>query len=497
MNFKKEDIFICFILCSTITLIYIPLFNDAVYVDDALIYLRVVSNIINGNGWTYNINEISNPCSSIFYTIVLSFFAWLNNTLFSNLHYLSFLKLNLDKIPALVNIICINAMGLIHFVAFRKNKYEAFILSIVGATCGIFFVSSGMDCFLFIALILAGSLLFVNNSPWLSGIFAGLIALTRQEGFAYIFILIAFDLIYNRRFNWRMIASFVLVVSPWFMFSWVYFDSVLPNSVIIKKYAAGMAITFDRFSYLREFLKQPIYPYITYPLFIIGSIIIIKDSFTGRLYPMIVLSFGIVQTAGYTIMKASSGFFWYFAPGNFAVNMAMVIGLCRIIELLGKRINGYCQHMISNLSHIYTTLSKTKWLFAILIIVCMLRIGISPTKNIRPYRFAKDYMAVSKWITANTLPTDKVVCFEIGYVGFYSNREIRDPFGLIHPRALQEFKNGQTKWWYADRPEVIVTTNTPYPAFKQPLLDEFFLIYNHVFQSGNVNVWYKKSGNNS
>jgi hypothetical protein len=120
----------------------------------------------------------------------------------------------------------------------------------------------------------------------------------------------------------------------------------------------------------------------------------------------------------------------------------------------------------------------------------MLRIGISPVKGIEPYRNAKDYILVSKWINENTLPTDKVVCFEMGYVGFYSNREIRDPYGLIHLRALQMFKNKNDEWWYADRPEVIVSL-VPYPKFKQPLLDEFFQMYGRVYNSGIVNVWYK------
>jgi hypothetical protein len=490
MNFTKKDAVICILLSLVVTSIYIPLFHDAVFVDDAYIYFRVISNILKGHGWAYNINETANPCSSPLYTIIITLFAWINKSLCSNFQILSFLRLPIDKIAALVCIICVNAIAIIQYFAFRKDRYEAFTIAIVCATCGIFMISAGMDCYLLIALIVASALAFVYNFSWISGILAGLVALTRLEGLAFIVIIIAINILYNRRFDWRIVLSFVLTVFPWYIFSWFYFDALLPNSITMKVFFANNSPGTILAHYIKDFSSQPIYPFITFPLFVFGCFTIIKDSFSGRLFPIIILLFGITQTIGYAIMKASPGFFWYFAPGNFAVNMAIVLGLFKIFNLLFKRINSFFQSRDININHYFYIKKISAFIFSTLVIICMLRIGISPVKSIEPYRSAKDYILVSKWINENTLPTDKVVCFEMGYVGFYSNREIRDPYGLIHLRALQMFKNKNDEWWYADRPEVIVSL-APYPKFKQPLLDEFFQMYSRVYNSGIVNVWYK------
>jgi hypothetical protein len=256
--------------------------------------------------------------------------------------------------------------------------------------------------------------------------------------------------------------------------------------------------------YFEAFVHQPIFPYITFPLFIIGCFKIFKNSKSLHFYPLIIIIFGTLQTIVYTIMVADPGFFWYFATANFGVNFAVVISMYWIFEysyyFLVKRSYTF-QKVIQKIKSNSIIPKLIKSVFAALIIITMLKVGISPVQKIKAYRNAEDYIKISKWILKNTKVADRVSCGEIGYIGFYTNRKMRDPFCLIHSRFGKEYLLSRKDylWWFRkDPPEVIIAkynifTEKAYPFGiynkSQELLNYFLKTYKTVYVSGKFHVW--------
>jgi hypothetical protein len=105
----------------------------------------------------------------------------------------------------------------------------------------------------------------------------------------------------------------------------------------------------------------------------------------------------------------------------------------------------------------------------VLALVAANQLGASPWRKIRPYRLAADYSAVGRWIAQSTPPTARVACTEIGYLGFYSRRPIRDIHGLIHPEAMAPIAREEADWWFTvDPPELIVVHDPPWRGEPSP-----------------------------
>ena len=80
------------------------------------------------------------------------------------------------------------------------------------------------------------------------------------------------------------------------------------------------------------------------------------------------------------------------------------------------------------------------------------------------------------------------------YVGFYSGREVVDPFGLIHRDALARLREGGVAWWLDERPEIVVTLwasprEDAHPRIPRARHAQFLELYETVYASGNVRVW--------
>ena len=199
-------------------------------------------------------------------------------------------------------------------------------------------------------------------------------------------------------------------------------------------------------------------------------------------------------------MNASPGFFWYFAPGNLAVNFAIVIALLWCFDIIAKHVSRNFNNINRASQYLESCplqQSLVKIIYSFFIILSLSEIGFSPIQKIKPYRFAKDYINIAKWISDNTPNNVRVSNSEIGYIGFYSNREIRDPFNIIHPRAIKEKR---FFWWTFDDnpPEIMLgryrpETKTAYPSypFKYPesLIEEFKKRYRTVYRTGHFHVW--------
>jgi hypothetical protein len=95
-------------------------------------------------------------------------------------------------------------------------------------------------------------------------------------------------------------------------------------------------------------------------------------------------------------------------------------------------------------------------------------LGAVPFEIPKPYRLAKEYKDISLWIRENTPEDFQVAAVEIGYIGYYSQRPIVDPNGLLHAESLPHLKEEKWWWWFDTyNPEVIITKD-PRPWCGEP-----------------------------
>jgi arabinofuranosyltransferase len=339
---------------------------------------------------------------------------------------------------------------------------------------------------LFLALVVCASLAFDKRMDGVTGVLCGLASLTRPEGAAMVFVFAAIYVHKWRAIPWRMLCASALVAIPWFAYSYVQFGHVLPNSVAIKAAQHQVGWFKTQPTWFLTFLGQARHPWATYPLALVGVGALVKTYLkTRESFFLPIIMFALVQIAVYSIMSAPSGYFWYYAIGNMAVDLCVALGLMAVWRAAQSRM----RKMES------TTWSM--WGFGVVMIVLSGVFSMAGFKSLRPMRLSVEYTAAGQWIAVNTPLNAVVAAAEIGYIGHYSGREIRDMHGLIHPGALAFIKKEQWDWWFVEhRPGVIVTHQPRWDGepdvtrgWRQENHDAFLRDYRLVQEFGAVQVY--------
>jgi hypothetical protein len=452
-------------------------------VDDAFIYWRVVDNIASGFGWVFNPGEHVNPCSS---------------PLFTGLLLLSRL-LRLDGPDALLIAYGTGllAAGLMQYAAFRnESRAVALVMAVVTSTEAVLLHSAGLETSVFLACVLGTALAVQKGRGDLAAIGAGLTALSRLDGLAMILVVLLDRGLRVRRSPLRGLLICIAVLCPWLVFSWHTFGAILPQSVAVKAVQSGIGWWAQQRPWWIAFLAQQRLPVLTLPLACVGMACGYRAYCAGRPYMLIVVAFGLTQVIGYSVLRAPVGYYWYFAPGNLAVNMAVVAGLFRIAPPVTAMISRHRENWLKRARRIPVPLARIAP--AVGAILLMTQAGAAPAKPIRPYRLAQEYSDAGRWIATHTDAEVRVACTEIGYIGFYSRRYIRDIHGLLHPDALDDIRAQRWSWWFdRDPPQIIVAHRSPWagePSVEWPTpgsFERFRRAYHRVFQSGEVVVYQK------
>lgn len=449
-------------------------------VDDAYIFLRVVENILSGEGWTYNPQwpDDVNPLTSPLFPLIV----------------LLFRKSGLGGEASLISVylLALFVLSLIQYVGFRHlGKHYAILISILTVASGVLIKSFGMETSLFLVCIAGTALAYQKGAYKSMGLLAGCTALTRPEGIALLFIVVFLSWLRGQRVPVTSAAIGLSVLLPWVLFSAIKFGSVLPHTVGIKAAQAELGWWAAQGSWLLGFLRQPVHEFFSYTLSALGLWSMFKQCQRGEFYAMVIVLFGVVQVSAYSILKAPVGYFWYYAPGNLALDTLIVLGvvfLCK--ELVVKHI---WKENLKFSSYIGSFL-----LAPIILLLVELSLTTTPFKKIKEYRLAHDYRNVALQIAEHTPPSAVVAATEIGYIGYYSGRTILDMHGLLSSNALPFIKRGEIDWWFVNNePEIIIAHRSPWygePGTKEwpeSSNDIFKKNYKKVYEAGNVRVFSK------
>ncbi len=479
-NIFSENSIVTLALLFLAAYLYRGHFADFVYVDDAFIYLRYVRNILAGEGWVYNLGEYVNACSSAIYPIILSIFGWIGQGLFSHFH-----DDPLVLVPAIVQLISSWLMAVLVFRVFRSDGLAVSLgTALVVAFHPILLKSAGMESCL-LMLVVVATLFAAERERWfIVGLLLAVAGLTRTEGYALLPVVAFCYGIKLWPFRNMLLLGFLLPTVAWGAFSYFYFNSLVPNSTFMKVLQAGSDV--KRGSYLDFFARYTDYLVWILLLAFFGFVDFILDLKKRSSFMVALLMFCGIQFSVYAFTGSRGGYFWYYTPSYIGLSLLMYRGCIFILRPLLFKMRGASP-----------VLSYCRVTLCLLVVVLVNQFGILPYTEISEYRHARKYYNLSKWIDATMSEQARVSALEIGYIGYYSNRYIVDPLGLIHLEAQTALPKGERDFWYKLSPSIIVImknfTKDPYKdadkIFSRDNAEHFRNNFSSAKQFGNLDVW--------
>ncbi len=406
--------------------LYLAIIHFPYTPDDTYIYLQYAKNIVNGYGISFNNGIPSYGCTGplwLFLSAVVEFVfndAWfwvkVLDILFFIFSALIFLWLLNEKFVHKESVI----MG---FCFFALDVW------------GIRWAGSGMETSfsLFVAVVIL--YLYEQKKMYSSLALSAILVLIRPEALL-LYCLLCLDILINetkdkKRFV-KIILPFSIVVLPWIVFSDYYFGALLPNT-LMGKTTSHMSIV-DSVKVFFEigvilFSAQPI---IVLLLTALPALIFLKKI---ELSP-----------------KTTKYFLWpIFLIVFYAVGNVQVVSRYLII-IMPSIVFGAIVVIDKIISNNELFFQRKKQLFIVAFAITILTNQIVYWNIIYPH--TKSFQKVTElclkpmayWLKENSVANAKVIAPDVGIIGYYSDRIIYDPAGLITPQMQSVFReNGFDK----------------------------------------------------
>ena len=222
-NWWRNLIFVFIALLALVVTIILP---RHIHYDDAAITYRYVDRLSSGHGLTYNDHEKVFGASNPLYVLILSV-----------------VRSTLDTISAeqaAAAICSLSFVAVVMLVAYLTTMLSDLLTGIFASLLlmvDFFFRSqalSGMESTFGTLLGLLVIVGILKEKETLTGIFLGLAIWNKLDaGLLALAVAIAWLIIY-KKFPWKIALVSFLVVLPWFLFSFIYYGTFLPNSIAVK-----------------------------------------------------------------------------------------------------------------------------------------------------------------------------------------------------------------------------------------------------------------------
>ncbi len=393
---------VAYIFISVAALIYLLSFRKCL-IDDAYITMSYVRNITEYFTWGVFPKYITNTATSPLNVLLLSLLSFLLGSVSTSipilLAWLCFLVL-LFILPKLTNI-------------FFENKYLGYFTFSLLLFSPLLISTMGLEGILFVTLLVCSYYNFAKKN-WMGFTIAlALLTLTRAEG--VLFFIVGLVFIPTIRLKTSHIILFAFIILPWFIFSWIYLGSFVPDTLVIKKSQASWGVwnySTGLFLYLEKYPLEMVYTFITLPLALLG---LFKHLKSNKLTQFIFLS-GLIHYLAYTLLKVPP-YHWYYVPQICSLALLGTLGLHVLLK--------YIKHY------------KYLFLFVIILlpITGMLHISSKQGFMFRQmpihtnWATSEEYKNIGYWLK-NNIKHDSVILLqgEIGTIAYYCECYVLDVF---------------------------------------------------------------------
>lgn len=409
--------------------------NDTSY-DDAFITYRCAHNLATGHGLAYNLGETESATTTPFYALILAGLGRITA---------------IDRIPLWGSILCgvsLFLLALFTLLHARQEKQPGVAWVVIAFLFFNPFLESvwGGESLLCLALSLGAFYFYFRPLRILPAIFCFLAFLTRGEGLLPIGVMVGHSLFKHKRLPWIEILVFMVLMASWYPASHLLGAGFLPNTLSAKMAqmqsgAFGPFVKTTLDWYQAFLLGSPAFPSIQ-PSLILMVIPLLAGvgALFCLLHPMerwgCILIALFLYVAGYSIL-AVPFYAWYAFPIYYGLILLAGIGFHKIWQTL---------HSL-NLSNV----ALRNVLKAVLVGILVVTLGTAwkytvQTLQAAPSDVRRMYTQAGLWLKHNTPTNASVGFFEIGFVGYYSERRMIDPVGLVNANVLVHVAQGDFTW---------------------------------------------------
>lgn len=450
-DFKREMVGVL-VLAMVVRLIWFVLIPTLAF-EDAYITFRYAQNVRSGLGFVYNAGERVLGTTTPLYTLLLAGFG--------------FVYPDIPTLAKLVNIVFDGISVLAIYMLFaRRGK------ALVGLLGSLLFAiypkmllmpNSGMETSLYVCLILLTLLFFVERKHRWAALFVGLLLLTRIDGVMLLFVVAVAYVVQQKKLPWTEAAIWGVVVAPWVIFSFLYFGSLIPSSLVAK-----LAVSPDMGWGIGRNLRYVVPIVLAGPF---GHRLVFLPFFLLGLYRIVRVERWLGPSVGWLFLYYASMVFsrlrlaeWYFYPPQVIYLVITAVGGATALKRLQDRISVPAFRIGTTRRAIYVA-SVVGILGMTVLSIFLLYWQIKPVQDYED----QVRTPLGLWLKQNTPEGSFILLEPIGYIGYYSERRILDAVALISPQVLP-YHQGDLYFPY-NLPNVALALCPDYCVFRYP--DEF------------------------
>jgi hypothetical protein len=384
--------------------------------DDPYITFRYASNLLEGNGFVYNVGQRALSTTAPLYAAVLVVLGsiWPDLPVLSNTLSALAVVLSSALLLALAWNRCQRAVGMIAALLLSLSPYM--LLSFGAETC------------FYLMLILAGFYAYDRSHLSMAAGALALAAMVRPDGVLAVVALGIYHLMQRRPMSWQPVALYAGLLGVWYGGLWFYFGSPVPVTLFTKQQQGQMAIS-TRFpagflEILCQRAQQPLY-WLAAALAAVGLAQVWRKA--RHWAPLLIWT--VLYFGAYSLLGVSR-YFWYYTPLVPATVVLVAEGAAASLRWLGGKVTP--RPLVAAITGLLViallapSLRDVAWLAS------------NPDPRLEVYR------KIGQWLVANTPPLATVGALEVGIIGYYARRPMIDFAGLVQPEVSRQLTPATT-----------------------------------------------------
>ena len=202
--------------------LYLSFFENAL-IDDAFIAMQYARTLAEGGTWGFFPDHAANSVTSPLHVILLTCIAWLTTS-----------TIDAVKCFTLINFLCL--FFLLYRISIKSlNTWICGIVSFIAIVCNPLLLSTiGLEGILFTTLLVASIDFYIEARWQLLALSTGLLTITRPDGILCFSVFLV--VVPTMKLRFKFIALYILCLIPWYLFSWIYLGSLVPDTLFIKTF---------------------------------------------------------------------------------------------------------------------------------------------------------------------------------------------------------------------------------------------------------------------
>lgn len=386
--------------------------------DDQFILYRYIDNIVEGNGFVYNMSERVLGSTTPLFTLLASFFKYL------------FISVDTPVVVAYLNILLLSLSSA--FLYRVARKFISNNLSIFAVIVFILNLSrtipEGMETPLFLLLLFIFLDRILDSKNFSASIFLALAILTRPD--AGLVAVLAFFFWWQRvglKETIKLTLVCLVTALPWLVFSFVYFGNIVPQSLLAKLHSEDIVnlpaiqgakvqlSSISRIYWGRIFDPENIMLQTIFNLIPVSLLIFIGVKNKISKHNWILFAIPFIYFLSFSISNPVM-FPWYVSQVEPMWILLSVFGLGFLLSFIK---NNYIKILIC----------------AILILGPFSFWFKNATTTNTGTKMA--LFQIADYINKNKKTSDTIGLSNIGIVGYFTDLYIVDFFGLIRPSSVE------------------------------------------------------------